>query len=126
MFKSLRSVLPILLAVFCIPLLCFGCKSSENPVFDYFSKAEIQYEGKEQEDNIVQALKDILTLSESELREKRYSDYSGKPGQWDLQTLVLKHFVPDKPEKTLGKNFYRDVKAEEVQVEVKKLLERVE
>lgn len=126
MFKSLRPVSMMIFVVLCIPFLCFGCKSSENPVLDYFSKAEIQYEGKEQEDNIIQALKDILTLSESELKEKRYKDYSGKPGQWDLQTLILKHFLPDSPEKTLGKHFYRDVKAEEVQVEVKKLLERIE
>lgn len=126
MFKSLRSISVMLLTVLCIPILVLGCKSNENPVLDYFSKAEIQYEGKEQEDNIIQALKDILSLPESELKEKRYSDYSGKPGQWDLQTLIQKHVVPDSSEKTLGKNFYRDVKAEEVQVEIRKLLERIE
>ena len=126
MLKKLHPISVAIFVVLCIPFFSPGCKSSENPVLNYFSKAEIQYEDKAQEDNIIQALKDILTLSESELKERRYCDYTGKPGQWDLQTLILRHFVPDNTEKTLGKNFYRDVKTDEVQVEVKKLLDRIE
>ena len=118
-------ILSLLISFFFTPLLIAGCKESRNPVLNYFTNAELQYEGKEQKENIMQALTDILTLSEGQLNAKRYSDYTGKEKQWDLKELIKKHFVPDSSKKTLGNNFYHDIKTREVQDEVKKILDKM-
>ncbi|MCK4251809.1 hypothetical protein KAX97_10195 [candidate division WOR-3 bacterium] len=108
--------------------LCMGfikCKEGENPVASYFENAELQYEGKNQEENIVTALNDILSLSEEQLKAKRYKDYTGKENHWDLPTLICRHFVPDRKGKFLGNNFYHDVKSKVVQEKIKQILERI-
>lgn len=92
-----------------------------NPVADYFDGSEIQAETDAQRQNIAMALNDILNLSENQLKEKRYQDYSGNANQWDLPTLIYRHFVPD-AQKTLGDNFFRDVKEKDAQDQVKKIL----
>jgi len=108
----------MLLSFLCMIMCLIGCEKSGNPVADYLENAELQYEGKIQEENIRTALNDILNLTEEQLKSKRYKDYAGKEDQWDLPTLIYKHFVPDRKGKTLGNNFYRDVKAEEVQKKI--------
>ncbi len=108
----------VLILIFQLP----SCKDSDNQVLNYFSNAELQYEGEVQEENLIAAMNDILNLSEEQLKLKKYKDYSGKENQWDLPTLIYKHFVPAKEEKTLGDNFYHDVKAKEVQEIIKKFL----
>lgn len=99
-----------------------GCGKSGNPVANYLENAELQYEGKIQEDNILTALNDILNATEEQLKSKRYKDYTGEEDQWDLPTLIYKHFVPDGKGKTLGNNFYHDVKAEEAQKKITDIL----
>ena len=112
----------LLFLIFQLP----SCKDSDNQVLNYLSNAELQYEGEVQKENLITAMNDILNLSEEQLKLKKYKDYSGNENQWDLQTLIHKHFVPDKEDKTLGNNFYHDVKAKEVQEIIKKFLDQHE
>lgn len=93
-----------------------------NSVADYFENSELQYETEIQKENISAALDDILKLSEEQLKERKYKDYTGKENQWDLPTLIYRHFVPDGP-KNLGENFYHDVKLQVAQNQVKEILE---
>jgi len=95
-----------------------------NPVVDYLKGAELQYETEIQKENIANALNDILNLSEEQLKEKRYKDYTGRENQWDLPTLIYRYFVPEPPGTTLGDNFFQDVKSEETQEQVKQFLEK--
>ena len=125
MKSNKTTVFSLLLIFLFLGIVLISCSKDENPVLDYFENAELQYEGKVQEENIVTALNDILNLSEEELKTKRYKDYSGKEDQWDLPTLIYRHFVPDKKDKTLGNNFYHDVKSKEVQKQIKKILEKI-
>jgi hypothetical protein len=115
----------LLLLSLCLLLSLVGCKRVENPVANYFKNAELQYEGKAQEENIVAALNDIISLSEEQLGTKRYKDYTGRENQWDLPTLIHRHFVPDIKGKSLGDNFYHDVKSEDVQKIIKEILEGI-
>lgn len=102
-----------------------SCKKPGNPVLNYLENAELQYEGETQEENIVAALKDILSLPELILRAKKYKNYTGKEHQWDLPTLLERHFVPDRKDKSLGDNFYHDVKSEEVQKKIRQILDKI-
>ena len=102
-----------------------SCKKPGNPVLNYLENAELQYEGETQEENIVAALKDILSLPELILRAKKYKDYTGNENQWDLPTLIERHFVPDRKDKSLGDNFYHDAKLEEVQKKIRQILEEI-
>lgn len=114
-----------LIVFFFLVTVLFSCKKNENPVLLYFENAELQYEGKLQKENIRHALNDMLNLSEEELKLKKYSDYTGKEGAWDLPTLIYSHFVPNIKSKTLGHNFYHDVKSQAVQKKIKQLLEKL-
>ena len=86
-----------------------GCRNERNPVVDYLDGAEVQYETEQQKENIINALNDALNLPAAELQGKRYRDYQGSDGQWDLPTVISRHFVPSSPEKHLGQDFYRDI-----------------
>ena len=125
MKSNKATVFSLLLIFLFLGILLIGCSKDENPVLNYFENAELQYEGKVQEENIVTALNDILNLPEEELKAKRYKDYTGKEDQWDLSKLIYRHFVPDKKGKSLGNNFYHDVKSKEVQRQIKKILEKI-
>lgn len=102
-----------------------GCHKHGNPVLEYFENAELQVEDNIQEKIIIDALNDILRLSASELMNRRYGDYEGEADQWDLPTLIYRHFVPDQ-KASLGDNFYHDVKARKVQKKIKEILEQIE
>jgi hypothetical protein len=71
--------------------------SAPNPVVAYLEDAELQAEGEAQLENIRAALRDWATLSATKLRARRYSDFQGRPAQWDLRELVQHHFVPSTP-----------------------------
>ncbi len=99
---------------------------ARNPVADYLRGAELQCEGEAQKANIIAALNDALTLPGDSLAARRYKDYQGREGQWDLPTLLYRHFVPDHVGATLGKRFYRDVKAKEAQEVIRQILQRTQ
>ena len=96
-----------------------------NSVADYLREAQLQYEGEIQKDNIITALNDILNLSAEELMEKKYKDYTGKENQWDLATLIYRHFIPKSPGTTLGDDFFHDLKSAKVQVQVREILDDI-
>ena len=125
MKSNKTTVFSLFLIFLFLGIVLIGCRKAENPVLNYFENAELQYEGKLQEENIMTALNDILNLSEEELKAKRYKDYAGKEDQWDLHTLIYKHFVPDKKGKSLGNNFYHDVKSKKVQGKIKQILAQI-
>ncbi len=97
-----------------------------NPVAGFLKNAELQCEGTTQRDTIMEALNDILVLPEEELRKRRYRDYAGNKNRWDLPTLLTRHFVPDMKGKTLGDDFYRDVRSDATRREVIKIIKRME
>jgi hypothetical protein len=98
------------------------CTPAGNPVRTYIKTAEGPYETDLQKENLAAALNDILTLPAGALKKRKYRDYEGNENRWDLATLIQRHFVPDGAGRTLGDNFYRDVKAKEVQEEVSSIL----
>jgi hypothetical protein len=87
----------------------------ENQTAKYFRGVEVQYENSNSKRIIIRALNDILTLSEQELKAKRYPDYAGREENWDLPKLIYSYFVPDDSQKIMGKNLYKDLKTDEVQ-----------
>ncbi|MBU3918907.1 hypothetical protein KKC63_03335 [Patescibacteria group bacterium] len=105
------------------PSPSFTIDETANPVADYLKGAELQCE-EIQRENIAVAFNDVLNLSAEELKEKRYKDYTGKENQWDLPTLIYKHFVPVPPVVHLGDDFFNDVKLEEAQEEIRQILEK--
>ena len=99
-----------------------GCeKKGANPVLDYVKNSQLKFSNKVQRDDIKGALYDILTLDKKYLEQQKYRDSSGTEGQWDLKKLMSNYFVPTKPGLTLGNNFYEDVKADSVMVEVARI-----
>ncbi len=116
----------LLLIILFIGIILISCGKDENSVLNYFENAELQYEGIVQEENIITALNDILDLSEEQLRTKTYQDYAGKENQWDLQTLIYKHFVPSGKGKSLGNDFYNDIKTNEVQLKIRWFLKSLD
>lgn len=115
-------LVPLLFLIFQLS----SCKDSDNQVLNYFNNAELQYEGEIQKENLITAMNDVLNLTEKQLKLKKYKDYSGNENQWDLPTLIYKHFVPDNKDKTLGNNFYHDIKAKEVQEKIRQILKQIE
>jgi hypothetical protein len=117
-------VLPLLLTVLGSGLA--EGKTRRNPIANYLRGAELQCETDEQRANIVTALNDALTLPGDTLAVRRYKNYQGQEGQWDLPTLIYRHFVPDHAGAVLGDHFYRDVKAREAQEVIRQILQRIQ
>jgi len=117
-------VLPLLITVLGSGLA--EGKTRRNPVANYLRGAELQCETDEQRANIATALNDALTLPGDTLAARRYKNYQGQEGQWDLPTLIYRHFVPDHAGAVLGDHFYRDVKAKEAQEVIRQILQRIQ
>ena len=124
MYKIYISFFTLLLVAFL--MIASGCEDTDNMTLSYFQNAELQYEGEVQKENIITALNDILTLPAEELKEKKYKDYTGKENEWSLESLIYNHFVPDKEGKTLGNNFYDDIKKPEAQEKVREILKSLQ
>ena len=125
MERGRRFIVSLLTAGLLSVSLMTGCGNGINRVHDYLQNAEVQYQGEVQQENIVTACRDILSLTGEKLREKRYRDYSGREHVWDLPTLIYRHFTPDAKGKNLGTDFYREVKTEAVKKEIEKILKRI-
>lgn len=121
-FVALKGVLAVSLLLSCTTV---QRPEPDNPVYRYLKHSELQCEGSEQKSNVKRALVDIVTLPGHELQRMKYSDFRGGQNRWDLPTLLYKHFVPDNRQRTLGDNFYSDVKDEDVQELVKKIIRKL-
>ena len=75
-----------------------------------------------QKENIITGLNDILILSEEQLINKKYPNYTGEEEQWDLMTLLYRYFVPAEQNITLGNNFYLKIKTKYVQKQIKQII----
>jgi hypothetical protein len=122
MLRNKTSILYLLLLFLCFLTVC---QKNENKVLNYFINSDLQYDTNAQKENIITALNDTLNLSEEELKTKKYKNYTGKDNQWDLPTLIYRHFVPDKQGKDLGNNIYHDIKSNEVKVEIIRILGQI-
>ena len=123
-FPARAIVLPLLLTILGSGLA--EGKTRRNPVANYLRGAELQCETDEQRANIATALNDALALPGDSLAVRRYKNYQGQEGQWDLPTLLYRHFVPDHAGAVLGDHFYRDVKAKEAQKVIKQIIQRIQ
>jgi hypothetical protein len=106
-------------------LLQSNVRVSDNAVLRYLESSELQYEGDGQKANVIAALEDILLLPAGELAKKRYGEYNGNKGVWDLPTLIERHFVPREQGRTMGDRFYEEIKAPEVKAEVRRILKEL-
>ena len=102
---------PLMAAMLAAGSLTWLASCSENSALTYLENAEVQYSEESEKQNIVNALDDVLTLSPQQLAAKRYPDYSGNEQQWDLRTLFERYFVPEEQGRTLGDDFYEELKA---------------
>lgn len=102
-----------------------GKDSKPSPLESYLEGAEFQAEDEAQRKNFVQALNDALDLPPSQLQQRRYSDYQGHSGRWDLPTLFRKHLVPSRSGLSLGDNFFEELKQARVQKQLRALRERL-
>ena len=117
--KSYTALITLIIIFF---IVFSGCQKKENKVLIYLQNSELKFDNKTQRDNVFQAMKDCFIYSEDELKTRRYKDYTGKEGQWDLPTVLYSHFAPNKTGLTLGDDVYHDVKEPEVQIIFLKLL----
>jgi len=102
-----------------------GSVRAVSPVGNYLRNAELQFENEGQLETIRSALTDALDLPANKLKKKRYAGYSGKKSQWSLRTLIERFFVPDGPFKSLGKDFYTDLKRPEVRTKIGLVLDSI-
>ena len=96
--------------------------AAANPVSDYLEGAEVQFDPESRRTVIMVALKDAINLPAEELARRRYPDYRGREGRWDLPTLIRRHFVPDGMD-NLGTDFYYDIGSPEVRELLRQLLD---
>ena len=71
-----------------------------NPIAEYLEGVEVQAEEAQQE-NICRAIGDLAALAAEDLRRRRYADYQGVPGVWDLPRLLHAYLVPNSSAKVL-------------------------
>jgi hypothetical protein len=116
----------LILLIASLSMVVPGCRKKNNAVVEYLENAEVQYEGEEQKENIIKALKDALHLPPEILQGKRYRDYQGNENSWDLVEVIYHHFVPDSNKKVLGPNFYYDITSPEGRKKVADILETLE
>jgi len=122
MIKTILNRKYYILTIFIFFLIIQGCAhKNANPVLSYIKNSQLTFSNKMQRDVVKEAMLDILTLDKKYLVERRYEDANGQDSTWDLRQVVQNYFVPNKPGVSLGDDFYSDVKADSVMVEIGKL-----
>ena len=116
----------ILIVILSISMSCStNTKNNQtDDILEFFTKSELQYDTKQQKESIIIALNDIINmnLSENELKNKKYPNYTGVKNQWNLLTLINKYFVPADKNIILGDNFYTKIKRKEIQKQIQKII----
>lgn len=111
-----------ILVIFSLIFILQGCEHKKpNPVLGYIKNSQLKFSNKMQRDVVKEAMLDILTLDKEYLEDRRYKDSEGNDNKWDLRQIVQNYFVLNEPGHSLGDNFYSDVKADSVMVEIGKL-----
>ncbi|MFH1435426.1 MAG: hypothetical protein ABIJ56_06890 [Pseudomonadota bacterium] len=94
----------------------------ENPVSNFLRSAMLNCETAAQRDAVAAALSDALALSTNKLKNKKYANDKGKKDAWGLPALLAHAFIPTSAYKNLGKQFYKDIKSDRVQDQLRKIL----
>jgi hypothetical protein len=111
-----------LLLIICSLFLIQGCqKNKPNTVLQYVKNSQLTFYNKMQRDVVKEAMYDIMTLDKADLKERRYKDSTGVENAWDVRRVIQTYFVPRKPGLTLGDDFYSEVKADSVMIEMGRL-----
>jgi hypothetical protein len=118
------TIVILIISAITIVLLSAQCdnRTDKNKTAEYLRGIEIQYETPEQRKVIQEALTDMLSLDEAMLKNKKYPDTFKKNYTIPLEEVIRHHFVPDDPRKTLGPDFYKDLKNPEVRKLIEELL----
>jgi hypothetical protein len=115
-------LLAILLFIYAFPL-----QAKEMPqTYNFFYKVEVQCDTDFQRKEIIKALNDMLTLDTISLKNKKYSNYNQEGEFWTITELIHKYFVPDDQNKTLGDNFFSEIKKSNVRNILKKIKKNLE
>jgi len=97
----------------------------ENNTARFFEGVEIQYETPEQREVIMEALQDMLALSEVKLRAKEYPDFYRKNKTIKIEQVINSFFVADDPKKALNNDFYKELCTETVRKILGELLDKL-
>ena len=67
-----------------------------------------------------------MVLDSTQLKSKRYSNYNQAGEFWNITELIYRYFVPDKKWMTLGDYFFIEVRDDEVQEILVKILNDIQ
>jgi hypothetical protein len=112
----------ILLFIYVFPLQA----KEMSQTYNFFYNVEVQCETGFQRNEIIKAINDMLTLDTISLKNKKYSNYNQEGEFWTIIELIHKYFVPDAQNKTLGDNFYQEIKKTNVRNILKKIKKNLE
>jgi hypothetical protein len=112
----------IILMLILLFIYVFPLKAKElSQTYNFFYNVEVQFDTDFQRKEIIKALNDMLTLDTVSLKNKKYSNYNQEGEFWTITELIYKYFVPDDQNKTLGDNFFSDIKNSNVSNILKKI-----
>lgn len=104
----------------------FGCENDQsNNIVQYLNGVEVQYETQDQQQEIKQALNDMLNLDPDALRAKRYKNYEMEPGEWTAIDILDRYFVPATEVSIDSDNFYQNINKPETKKSIAKVLDDI-
>ena len=116
----------------CIPYSCgrgpaatSSRSNPENSVATFLNNDERQTETEEQRREIQRASHDMLEKPPGELRQIRYSDYTGQENRWSVIQLLQHYFVPNPPSTLDEGHFFEEVGAPKARAAIQRQLESV-
>lgn len=112
----------LILAVAVFAIACQSVDNRENSLVAYLENAELQIETSDQRQELKKALRDILSFSSEQLKNKRYANYRMETGAWTLYEILSAYFLPNKPMSLNNVSFYRDVGTDKAKSIVRKKL----
>lgn len=124
--QLIAKVLILILVLGVVLFILLGVKMKENNTAYFFAGIELQYETVAQRGVIMEALNDMLTLSEGDLKKKEYRDCFGNEKKIKIEEVIYSYFVPDNSKKALNANFYQELQTKEVRQFIAKLLNRLQ
>jgi hypothetical protein len=115
-------LMAILLYIYANPLQA----KEMSQTYNFFYNVEVQCETDFERKEIIRALNYMLTLDIVSLKNKKYSNYNQEGEFWTITELIHKYFVPDAQNKTVGDNFFSEIKKSNVRNILKKIKKNLE
>jgi hypothetical protein len=100
--------------------------ATTNAVAEFLAGAEIQAETDAQRMELRRALADLAEKPAQALRDARYADAQGRPGQRDLPAVLRAHLVPTAPRGINEASFFDDATQPAARTAARALLEAVQ